>query len=423
MSETDTPKNQPNLPENSTADLTGESVNPQARSQENPQPDELLPKTSLEEVAHRGADLPQTGQTRINATPSSTELATLATQISQLRQHNTDLLDRVTQLEAELEEARQELKVRQERSTSTEVLLSQRFEELEIVQGQNERLLRELELAHQTAQRQQILVETLTEQLETDREQVAQLERDCTLTQQRYNEQATRLSKTEKNCRDLRTRLFRQQRYTLQFKNALEKCMQLAETGNRASIDQPDPQVALEIQGFVPKAPAIQPWSATSQFDGERFDVEPEIDSALPQSSPTPAAELETDADIETTPAPPAEISLLAKKEDQLSDAAEEVPLQPLQPSVDSPETVAPPTLELERDRSPLVAEGVETLLTGEVPTFENRERYNPSQTSESDALMSPSNWPSPLVYPLRPQKKIASLAAIDLPTFPRPSS
>ena len=29
-------------------------------------------------------------------------------------------------------------------------------------------------------------------------------------------------------------------------------------------------------------------------------------------------------------------------------------------------------------------------------------------------------NWPSPVVYPLRPTRKLRSLAAVDLPTFPK---
>ncbi len=38
-----------------------------------------------------------------------------------------------------------------------------------------------------------------------------------------------------------------------------------------------------------------------------------------------------------------------------------------------------------------------------------------------SDEVILPQpNWPSPLLHPLRPPKKRKSLAAIDLPSFPR---
>jgi hypothetical protein len=43
-----------------------------------------------------------------------------------------------------------------------------------------------------------------------------------------------------------------------------------------------------------------------------------------------------------------------------------------------------------------------------------------PELVESQDSLLSPPNWPSPVVYPLRPPKKLKSLAAIDLPSFPR---
>ena len=44
--------------------------------------------------------------------------------------------------------------------------------------------------------------------------------------------------------------------------------------------------------------------------------------------------------------------------------------------------------------------------------------RENPLLSSPSLTLQA--SWPSPLVYPLRPHKKLSSLAAIDLPSFPK---
>jgi hypothetical protein len=41
-------------------------------------------------------------------------------------------------------------------------------------------------------------------------------------------------------------------------------------------------------------------------------------------------------------------------------------------------------------------------------------------ELDESDVILPQSNWPSPTLYPLRPPKKRKSLAAIDLPNFPR---
>ena len=47
------------------------------------------------------------------------------------------------------------------------------------------------------------------------------------------------------------------------------------------------------------------------------------------------------------------------------------------------------------------------------------RVAVNPLLHAEPSLNLQPS-WPSPLVYPLRPPKKRDSLAAIELPRFPR---
>jgi len=86
-------------------------------------------------------------------------------------------------------------------------------------------LLQELEKTRQALQHQQHLVESLREQLANSQARTAQLECDLALVQQRYRQQAHLLQETETACLDLRTRLHRQQRQTLQFKAALEQCL------------------------------------------------------------------------------------------------------------------------------------------------------------------------------------------------------
>jgi hypothetical protein len=41
-------------------------------------------------------------------------------------------------------------------------------------------------------------------------------------------------------------------------------------------------------------------------------------------------------------------------------------------------------------------------------------------EPAPSEVRLPQSNWPSPVLYPLRPPKKRQSLASIDLPSFPR---
>lgn len=91
--------------------------------------------------------------------------------------------------------------------------------------SQEKAVLQELVASRQMLQQQQILTESLTEQLVSSQERIAQMERDLALLQQSYDEQQHLLKDEEANCQDLRTRLYRQQQQALQFKAALEKCL------------------------------------------------------------------------------------------------------------------------------------------------------------------------------------------------------
>lgn len=205
-----------------------------------------------------------------------TDLTDLISLIQELNQCNSILLDRVSQLEEALERSQNALKAEVKRSQDQPMFADFSAEnvvtvqELADAQEQIVNLYNQLEFVHQTSQRQQILIETLTGQLETSQERVAELEREAALVQQRYNEQAQVLAQYENNCRDLQARLHRQQRYTLQFKVALEKSLEV-------STPQPEPiaevvaAVAKSSENlFLPKTKRIQPWSAHTEFSSTR---------------------------------------------------------------------------------------------------------------------------------------------------------
>jgi hypothetical protein len=183
-------------------------------------------------------------------------LIDLISLIQELNQCNGVLLDRVSQLEDALERSQQALKGQVERSP--DAWTAPQSEDLATAQAQIANLFSQLEFAHQTNQRQHIVIETLTAELESSQERVAQLEREAALLQQRYNEQMQLLVQSEGTCRDLQARLQRQQRYTLQFKAALEKCLEMP-------MPQPDSgteMVAPPVDSLLlPKAQQIQPWS------------------------------------------------------------------------------------------------------------------------------------------------------------------
>jgi hypothetical protein len=229
------------------------------------------------------------GAMQIDSIPVAT------THSSPLEQENRELRDRLQQLEQDMAQQQIQFQLEIARSLQSEGVTSQesehpdsQFEELQKAQAQIERLFQELEHSQQTAQRQQILVETLSLQLESSQERIAQLERDCALAQQRYNDQVQQLQQVENTCHDLRTRLHRQQRQTLQFKAALEKCLEMPSApaqGNSAlvepgSIPQPPvvpfPPVSLS-QVVTPKNQPVRPWSATAgQAGGSQGGKSPE---------------------------------------------------------------------------------------------------------------------------------------------------
>ncbi len=200
------------------------------------------------------ADLSESAEAGLTETPNLAELVNL---IQELNQCNGLLMARVSQLEDALEHSQTALQ--------DEVGRAQGDSEQDwaAVQEQVTNLFNQLEFAHQTNQRQQILIETVTGQLESSQERVAELEREAALVQQRYNEQSQLLAKSEQTSRDLQSRLQRQQRYTLQFKAALEKSLEVPTPQYDLGLI-PEPAVietASEVL-FLPKAKQIQPWSA-----------------------------------------------------------------------------------------------------------------------------------------------------------------
>jgi hypothetical protein len=203
-----------------------------------------------------------------DAQPNVTDLISL---IQELNQCNNILLDRVSLLEDALERSQTALRAEVERSQAQQAIAPQAVQELMTAQEQIVQLSNQLEFAQQTHQRQQIRIETLAAQLDSSQERVAQLEREAALAQQRFEQQSHMVAQTENVCRDLQARLQRQQRYTLQFKAALEKCLDVpppsyesqSEPEQSAVSTQTwqEAQTALAGSVFLPKSQRIQPWS------------------------------------------------------------------------------------------------------------------------------------------------------------------
>jgi len=246
-----------------------------------------------------------------------------------------------------------------------------------VTQEQVKSLFQELKTSDQTVQRQRILIETLTVQLESSQERVAQMEREFALTQQRYNEQACELVQTENTCRELRTRLSRQQSHTLQFKVALEKCLE---------VPLPSYQFLANTEELSNSSPS----AAASPKAVGNFKNAPELPPLLlPKVEPIPpwASQLES------------------------------VPLEDGEPSTDLEEPY--PSEEeaqcqhlfslFEAESEPVTVNSPEPMLPAEQSKASQR---------ETASFNINANSPSPVVYPLRPPKGRKSLAAVELPTF-----
>lgn len=392
-----------------------------------------------------------------------------------MRQRNRRLLEQVTQLEQALQRKHEALNSQQHLAQEHETLLAQQSEKLSIAQEQLAKLFKTLESSHQAAQRQQILIETLSEQLESSQERVAQLERECARTKQRYNEQSHKLLQQENTCRELGARLQRQQRQTLQFKAALEKSLEMSTPGNQSEPQPPHPQKDnLKVdRSVVPKAQPIQPWSAQLEVLEDDSNVDsiwnPPI---IPETSPKQLEQpLES---VPESPEPKASPLVRIIEETDLSSTADAIK------PISNQFTVSEKNInwEIEKEQQPLtqmnsLAEASDLLnfqagiaddykhstITPETDrnqvkesaAYQDQEQThqnwsskdtsdredqeqttsnelwedtNPSQSAQPNQVVLPqSGWPSPTLYPLRTPKKRKSLAAIELPNFPRHQS
>ena len=428
--------------------------------------------SSTAEVDEHSAQMPDASFRRTN----DADWFALA---QKMRQRNRHLHDQVTELRQALKERQEALHLELLRSRDREMLMAQQAEDMNTVQEQLGRLFHALESSHQAAQRQQILIETLSEQLQSSQERVAQLERECALTQQRYNEQSHQLLQAGNTCRELRARLHRQQQQTLQFKTALEKSLEMNSSNHLSGQQQPHRQGGTTIS-LIHKAQPIQPWSAEQELLQDQSEAEPlwsrpivieppavepfigtkfydessentrvtsdvptlsllkrleenrsttvdvsepaQTESKVPQAQAqdTEASELELEQRLLAEMSSLAEASGLSEVP---SDLSEDQQLWTFEPETNSEEEVSDQSaLSLIDTQDYWSPEDTEEQYTQvEAQDEEDWETYvNDEPELTNDVVLPQSNWPSPTLYPLRPPKRRKSLAAIDLPSFPR---
>lgn len=236
-------------------------------------PADAAPETEWQTVDFPGAlrvdQIPQAAAERAQTTGDRDLAIAPDPRRSQLETENARLRTQIVQLEADLSQAQIDLQLEMARFYCKEGddPTAGATPELDpAIQAQIQQLTDDLERSQETSQRQELLVETLTRQLESSQERIAQLERDCALSQQRYTEQVQLVSQVESNCRDLRMRLHRQQQQTLQFKIALEKSIEMATASGTETAAPPD-----DTQDLLPKAQPVQPWSNGGDGSGTKL--------------------------------------------------------------------------------------------------------------------------------------------------------
>ena len=185
----------------------------------------------------------------------------------ELRGANNDLYQQVEHLKDQLAESEKALQWQKRRSSVAESMLNQHTQELAAAQQQIKSLFQELETAVQTIQRQENYIETYKAELHISQQRLAKLERECALLQTNYNEQSQQVLHSENACRELHSRLMRQQRQTLQFKAALEKCLETPVVNDSSDYTaNHQTRFSRKARSLLPNVQPIRPWSAESEF-------------------------------------------------------------------------------------------------------------------------------------------------------------
>ncbi|AFZ00645.1 hypothetical protein [Calothrix sp. PCC 6303] len=410
----------------------------------------------------------QTGETEANSLPNpgdwvtepdrekqaaiNAEFQQLLTLNQELRQANDDLYQQVETLTSKLSESEKALQLQKKRSGVTESILKEQAQEFAATQEQIQSLYQKLDTSEQNVQRQETLIETYKAQLEFSQQRLAQLERECALLQSHHQEQSQHLLHSENACKELRTRLMRQQRQTLQFKAALEKCLETSipsdedsDNGNQSyhNSNRQSPHVR-KFKSLLANAQPIKPWSA----DEEEADIvgdiwndspgaaspwqeKPNFESHQANSNSHSLEEKIDDViqmffNSQTRTNPETSNQTESSEQEAFKDCSqfEEIPTwgaaaSPLETTINpdtitvSAETSSPDEQQpaSSKETNPILADDYwqEISQLTQIETLSGEGEYLDHDDAGS---------PSPIVYPNRPTKRRNSLAAVELPKF-----
>jgi DNA repair exonuclease SbcCD ATPase subunit len=171
-----------------------------------------------------------------------------------LREYNRKLLKKVFRLEQELAEIDNKFNKYVEKSQNSDLLLARQAEELENYQEQVALLIQQLAGSQQQIDNQELLIKQVSEQQEVSQQQAAQLERECTLLQEKYNQQSFELAAKEQVSQELQSELNQQQQNVLQQEAQLKRYQEAASRKEKA----------VSRNQNYPHNRFIQPWSTST---------------------------------------------------------------------------------------------------------------------------------------------------------------
>jgi chromosome segregation ATPase len=279
-----------------------------------------------------------------------------------LRQKNLDFCKKISQLEQTLAESQEQLLSEQKRAQNAEIFIARQTEEVGSVQQKYNSLLQKLESARQEVKNKQVTIDNIYAKLAASQEHVARIERECAILQENYHEQQYKLLEAEQQAKELNIRLEQQQRYTLEYKTALNR-----QAENTAAQNKLDRQLdKLDSTGFTSKIQPIQSWSLA---EGEMNYL----------------AELNSQPSIKLEP----ENKVRAVNQDAQAAIVPELPFN--------------------EENQGLVQKAKSS-----------NTRNSGTNRQEQVISSSAGNSISPVIAAAASNRKRKSLAAIDLPTFPR---
>ena len=340
------------------------------------------------------------------------------TVVSNLRQINRQLVEEIARLEQALASAKQSQHTHKEENQTHEITILQQQDELRIAHDRVGALFQQLETSHQIGQRQQTLIETLSQQLEIAQTIVPQIEAEHEELCQKYQQQSQKLNKTEQVAVELHRRL--------KLQTTVKETVSIPpeSTQNLAEIEI-SPAIADTLVTQLVRNTSIPP----------TFVAQTEI---VRVGGATTFAETSLPEHLDVANVPTADLDSLAGTISDSSISTAEIdpapPLAPLQVSQGEIPNWTSSHSTLPEKTSLSASPSFDRTSWREAIASSNRNNSNldgiPSLTSlsadtvnkESTAVNEPqpkssTNWPAPTV---NLDRSISKKVTIDLPKFPK---